>query len=45
MYVFSGEMEKVIISLDNGNQVNSFLISGQKRMLWVLIRSASSRHF
>ena len=26
-------------------QVNSFLISRRKHMLWVLIRSASARHF
>ena len=29
----------------SGYRVNSFLISRQKHMLWVLIRSASSRHF
>ena len=34
------------IGLDkSGYQVNSFLISGQKYMLWVLIRSASVRGF
>ena len=27
------------------SQKNSFLISPQKHMLWVLIRSASPRHF
>ena len=29
----------------SGYQVNIFLISPRKRMLWVLIRSASPRHF
>ena len=34
------------IGLDKiGYQVNSFLISQQKHMLWVLIRSASARRF
>ena len=34
------------IGLDkNGYQVNSFLISQQKQMLWELIRSASLRSF
>ena len=34
------------IGLDkNGYQVNSFLISPRKRMLWVLIRSTSVRCF
>ena len=38
--------EKVGIDLDkSGYQENSFLISRQKHMLWVLIRSASLRHF
>ena len=34
------------IGLDkSGYQVNIFLISPRKYMLWVLIRSASVRHF
>ena len=34
------------IGLDkSGYQVNNFLISHQKHMLWVLIRSASARRF
>ena len=34
------------IGLDKrGYQANSFLISRQKHMLWVLIRSASARRF
>ena len=34
------------IGLDkSGYQVNSFLISRRKHMLWVLIRSASARRF
>ena len=36
----------IFIGLDkSGYQVNSFLIYGQKHMLWVLIRSASVRRF
>ena len=30
---------------ESGYQVNSFLISQRKHMLWVLIRSTSVRHF
>ena len=34
------------IGLDKGGYlVNIFLISPRKHMLWVLIRSASARHF
>ena len=36
----------LITGLDkSGYQVSSFLISQGKHMLWVLIRSASPRHF
>ena len=36
----------ILIGLDkSGYQVNSFLITRQKLMLWVLIRSASMRRF
>ena len=35
-----------VIGLDKGGYlVNIFLISPQKHILWVLIRSASMRHF
>ena len=47
-YVYSLNFLPVgkIIGLDkSGNQVNSFLIIQRKDMLWVLIRSASVRHF
>ena len=39
-------LQRYLIGLDNsGYQVNSFLISQRKHMLWVLIRSASVRRF
>ena len=38
--------QQTYIGLDKGvYPVNIFLISPQKHMLWVLIRSASTRHF
>ena len=44
--VFYSIYEEQFIGLDkSGNQVNNFLISQQKHMLWVLIRSTSVRHF
>ena len=40
------EWQTVHIGLDkSGYQVNSFLDSQQKHILWVLIRRASVRHF
>ena len=39
-------LELIHVGLDKGGYlVNIFLISPQKHMLWVLIRSASVRHF
>ena len=40
------DVGKIIIALDkSGYQVNLFVISPQKHMLWVLSRSASARRF
>ena len=39
-------VSRLTIGLDKGGYpVNIFLISARKLMLWVLIRSASARHF
>ena len=44
--ILTGYLELWYIGLDKSEyQVNSFLITGQKHMLWVLIRSASLRCF
>ena len=44
--LLSVEFNHTCIGLDkSGYQVNIFLISPQKHMLWVFIRSASARRF
>ena len=42
----NGTILAILIGLDKGGYpINIFLISPRKHMLWVLIRSASARHF
>ena len=44
--IFTSQNDGCFIALDKrAFQINIFLISPQKFMLWVLIRSASVRHF
>ena len=44
--ILTPQLLTIIIATDkSGYPHNIFLISRQKHMLWVLIRSASARHF